>query len=132
MVLARQGEMIMSNTISVRELATEARRLAQDEPDRKAVCSYVRYDEDGLVPNCIVGQAAFNLGISLDELLKVNTCGIRHLATFIKPEWLSVGENDDVHVAWLGALQGAQDGGETWGDALRIADRRTTMNQFNI
>lgn len=122
----------MSNTISVRELATQVRQLAQTFPDRVALCVYTRYDGDELVPNCIVGQAAFNLGVSLDDLNQVNTCGIRHLATNDRPEWLSVGEDDDVHVKWLGALQSAQDSGENWGDALRIADRRTIMNLYGI
>jgi len=123
----------MSNTINVRELATQARQLAQTFPDRVAFCAYTRFDDDELVPNCIVGQAAYNLGVSLDDLNQVNTCGIRHLAIAEnRPEWLSVGEDDETHVRWLGSLQGAQDSGENWGDALRIADRRTMLNLYGI
>ena len=122
----------MSDTINVRELAMEVRRLAQEFPDRVAACSYTRHEDDELVPNCIVGLAAYNLGISLDDLYRVNACGIRHLATDLRPEWLNIGEDDSVHVTWLGSLQGAQDNGENWGEALRIADRRAMMNLFGI
>jgi len=123
----------MSNTISIRDLAAEARRLAESMPERFAICSYTRDEGGELVPNCIVGQAAYNLGVSLDDLYRVNTCGIRYMSIDgNRPEWLSVGEDDDVHVRWLGYLQGAQDSNESWGAALRIADRRTVMNQFGI
>jgi len=124
----------MSNTISIRELATEARQLAQEQPDRQAVCSYVRFEGGQMVPNCIVGQAAFNLGISLEDLYEYNQCGIRHLADNVQPEWLSISEDEDdrVRLTWLGTLQGAQDGHESWGEALRIADRRIVMGQFGI
>jgi hypothetical protein len=124
--------MIMSNTISIRELATEARRLAQQEPDRHAVCTYVRFEDDQMVPNCIVGQAAYNLGISLEDLNSVNACGIRHLTLNVQPEWLHIKEGDEAHVAWLSTLQGAQDSGRSWGEALIYADRRTIMAQFGI
>jgi hypothetical protein len=124
----------MSNIISARALATEARRLAQREPDRQVSCTYTRFEDDQLVPNCIVGQAAYNLGVSLDDLNRVNSCSIYHLASEIddRPEWLSVIEDDGVHVHWLSSLQAAQDGGESWGEALHRADRRIVMAQFNI
>jgi hypothetical protein len=127
------GEKIMSNTINVRELATEVHRLARLYPDRVAVCSYVLYDDtEGLVPNCIVGLAANNLGISLDDLFRVNNCGIRYLVAGGRPEWLSVGKDDNTHVAWLSHLQLAQDNGECWGEALHRADRWVVMDQFGI
>lgn len=126
----------MSNiTVTVLELAREARLLAQEFEDRKAICSYTRYEDDVLVPNCIVGTAANNLGISLEELYSVNTCGIRHLALQVAPEWLTVSESESeisVELPWLSALQGAQDGGCTWGEALAVADRRLVFNQFGI
>jgi hypothetical protein len=128
------GEKIMSTTISIHELATEARRLAQQFPDRTAVCTYTRYEDGKLAPNCIVGQAAFNLGVSLEDLSSHNSCGIRYIVSNVQPEWLSIGEDehDNMRVFWLGALQGAQDGAENWGAALRIADRRTIAAQFDI
>lgn len=124
----------MSNiTVTVLELAKEARRLAQEFPDRVAVCSYTRYEDDVLVPNCIVGTAANNLGISLEELYSVNTCGIRHMIYNETPEWLDASaDNAEPIIAWLGRLQGAQDGGKTWGEALNTADRYLVMEKFNI
>lgn len=123
----------MSNTITVKALAQEARRLAQQYPDRVAVCSYTRWEDEVLVPNCIVGTAAYNLGISLEDLNRVNTCGIRQMAFSATPEWLDASADDaEVYVAWLGSLQGTQDGGSPWGEALHNADRHTVMGQFNI
>jgi len=123
----------MSNTISIRELATEARRLAEMFPDRTAICTYTRYVDDELVPNCIVGRAAYNLGVSLDDLNLYNACGIRYLTTIERPEWLEYdAAEDNVHMQWLSYLQGAQDGGVGWGEALHRADRRLVMNQFDI
>lgn len=123
----------MSNTITVKALAQEARRLAQQYPDRVAVCSYTRWEDDVLVPNCIVGTAAYNLGISLEDLNQVNTCGIRHMAFNATLEWLDVSAvGDEVYVDWLSALQGEQDSGSPWGEALHDADRRLVFNQFDI
>lgn len=123
----------MTNTITVKELAREARNLAMAHPDRVAVCSYTIYDDGELVPNCIVGTAAHNLGVSLEELYSVNTCGIRHLVFNETPEWLDASDNGAAPViTWLGWLQGSQDGGATWGEALNTADRFLVMNEFGI
>lgn len=123
----------MSSTITVKALAQETRRLAQEFPNHVAVCSYTRYEDDELVPNCIVGTAAYNLGISLDDLRKVNTCGIRQLSAYSTPEWLDVSADDSkTFVDWLSTLQIRQDGGGTWSEALRAADRHLVATKFNI
>lgn len=123
----------MSNTITVKALAQEARNLAELEPNRVADCSYTHYEGGASVPNCIVGQAAFNLGVSIEDLSKVNECSLRFIADSMTLEWLDAPADDaKVYVSWLSNLQAAQDGGDTWGEALRKADRRFVMNQFNI
>lgn len=123
----------MTHTITVQALAQRARLLAQTYPDRVAVCSYTRYEGDRLVPNCIVGTAAYELGITLEQLYSVNTCGIRHLAGFALPEWLDISaDNTEPIVDWLSALQQHQDSRNTWGAALRVADRRIVLTHFNI
>lgn len=123
----------MTHSITIKELAREARLLAQAFEDRKAVCSYTRYVDGKLEPNCIVGLAAYRLGVTLEQLNEHNSCGILHLALNVTPEWLTVSESEiSVELSWLSALQGAQDGGATWGEALAVADRRLVFNQFNI
>lgn len=128
-------------TITVKELAQEARRLAQQEPDRTAKCTYVHYVDGVLRANCIVGQAAYNLGISLEILEAKNVCSIAPLAGFgwswgvdeERAEWLDTSAGDSkVHVDWLRQLQGSQDTGSTWREALRSADRFLVRQQFDI
>lgn len=123
----------MTHTITIKELAREARLLAQEFEDRKAVCSYTHYVDGELEPSCIVGMAAYRLGVTLEQLNEHNSCVIRHLALNVVPEWLTVSESESsVELPWLSTLQGAQDGGSTWGEALAIADRRLVMSQFDI
>lgn len=128
-------------TITVKELAQEARRLAQQQPDRTAKCAYVHYVDGELRANCIVGQAAYNLGISLETLEAKNACSIAPLAGFgwagdydeDRAEWLDTSAEDSkVHVDWLRTLQGAQDMGSTWREALHAADRFLVRQQFDI
>lgn len=123
--------------ITVKELATQARRLAQREPERKASCSYVRYVDGEALANRIVGQAAFNLGISLDVLAQKNVCRVGGLAgdavSYDKAEWLDASAEDaELYMRWLGDLQAHQDDGHTWGEALAFADRALAMRQFEI
>ena len=118
----------MTHSITIKELAREARLLAQEFEDRRAVCSYTRYVDDKLEPNCIVGMAAYRLGVTLEQLNEHNSCGIRHLALNVTPEWLTVSESErSVELPWLSALQGAQDAGSTWGESLAVADRRLVL-----
>lgn len=123
--------------VTVKAVAQEARRLAQQFPDRVAACTYVHYVDGEKCPNCIVGQAFANLGITLDELENHDSCSIRHLAGsvpgWMPPEWLNTtGEDAELYVDWLGYLQGRQDGGNSWGAALAYADRRMVMVRFDI
>lgn len=123
--------------ITLKELAQEARRLAQEFPNTMASCTYVRYEDDELVPSCIVGKALANLGIPLAILEERNACGIGWLAgmddDWRAVEWLDTAiEGSDVYGTWLTSLQGRQDGGNTWGEALAYADRRIVMREFGI
>lgn len=124
----------MTHTITVLALARHARELAQQWSDRKAACTYTRFDdEENLKPNCIVGTAAYELGITLDQLYSINTCGIRHLVYNDVPAWLDCSAEDaEPVIKWLGSLQNHQDSGHTWGEALAYADRWIVLDTFNI
>lgn len=123
----------MSVKITVKELAFEARRQAEFNPDNKASCTYVCYNDGERRPNCVVGKALHALGVSLEALELWNVDAIRSLLDEY-PEWLSdeVVENQEVYVQWLASLQSSQDGDYTWGESLAIADRRLAMGQFGI
>lgn len=123
----------MSVKITVKELAHEARRQAEFNPDNKVSCTYVCFNDGERRPNCVVGKALHALGVSLEALELWNDTAIRFLLDEY-PEWLSdeVVENQEVYVQWLGSLQSSQDGGYTWGESLAIADRRLAMGQFGI
>ncbi len=124
--------------VTLKAIAREARRLAEETPDRKAGCLYVIHkDDDSMEANCIVGRALFNLGIPLTELDKRNTCSIKYLAGMAHgweaEEWIDTsGEDALIYSNWLSDLQGHQDSGKTWGEALAFADRMLALREFNI
>lgn len=123
----------MSVKITVKELATEARKQAEHNPSNKVSCTYVCHNDGERRPNCVVGKALHALGVSLESLELWNATAIRALLDE-HPEWLSdeVMGNRSVYVWWLAQLQYSQDDGFTWGESLAIADRQLVMGEFGI
>lgn len=107
--------------IDATEFKNEVIRLATEQPDRTASCQYLQWaaDSEGViqsVPNCIMGHALFNLGVSTEDLDRMENVNIR-------------GVNGDLHlglpgdlVDWAQRVQGRQDDGDTWGGALKYAN----------
>jgi len=122
----------MSNyTFTAEDVVAEVRKIAGEMPDfvytdqgadlgpgAFTPCSYLGRaigDEQGQA--CIVGTALQRLGVSRDDLLKVEERGsINALLS------LGVARELSPTLYWLSHVQQAQDTGFSWGDAVRLAD----------
>jgi len=120
--------------IDYSDLIDKMRALATEEPDRYAECMYVSddqavFDEQGLeigTPCCIVGHAliasgvpaSYFLGIGFDTETDDGTG--RNNRSF---NAMSGVDNDDHRVGWINSVQSHQDGGESWGEAVFLADK---------
>lgn len=92
---------------------------ASGKPDAISSCMYVMNGQ----PSCLVGQVLFRTGTSLERLMeedRANTDGYGDGADHLARR---LGWDDDA-AAYLLALQRLQDGGATWGEALREAPAR--------
>lgn len=117
-----------TQTETLEEFATrvqeEVRRLAASQPDHKARCSNGSYSpyNNTWEPECIVGTAYFNLGIS-PEILDNRSLAAGVLAElFVSP---GADVEEVVHsdtIGWLGQVQGWQDSSKTWSEAVQLAD----------
>lgn len=81
--------------------------------------SYDEARQRGLLgQRCIVGQALSNLGVS-DETLKEHE-GVG--AKFLAGRLLEGVKAKESQLLWLESVQAEQDSGETWGEAVQIAN----------
>lgn len=121
---------------SIDELVSYTRMIANKQPDRiyqrinpfaedAGNCVYVEKMATGnYVPSCILGHAFIGLGMKpelLDDNLDIHgdgSWGIETLLGRLGYEY----EDDDHRVAWLEAVQNAQDYGTPWGRAVLRAD----------
>lgn len=123
--------------MSENKIVAEVRKLAEERPDHVYVsevfgqCSYVgaeigRPNESG---GCIIGQALIRTGVSETELAEWETGAHRawgpdstvDMMQLDHPGWL--GEPSEADMDWLLAVQGKQDRGDSWADAVRLTDQ---------
>ncbi len=120
--------------ITVDDVVNEVRSIATERPEfiyleqpleneetRSTTCSYLSaglYTDEG--EGCIVGQALSKLGITDDELRRVENAGAADalIAVGVK------GARDLRGFHWLNSVQSQQDIGMPWGDAIAWADQR--------
>lgn len=91
----------------------EAVRLAEESPDTRKACVY----SHGGVPECIVGQAVANVTGKV-------VSDVTHSGTIMLNEyWITAlgGDLNAPKFQFLSKLQREQDGGASWGEALRVA-----------
>ena len=98
------------------KLIEETRKVAAEDPYfiYQGRCQYVI----GGQPGCIVGKAAWNLGLidATFEGVAANREGVDTLASE-----LDLDLNSDQE-GWLSRAQEWQDNGESWGDSVKYAD----------
>lgn len=105
-----------------RLLVTAVRQLAADCPDCKYIrpaigsCSYSKGQCTNGSVGCIIGQALAALGIDVSAL---DTNGVMNARTVLT----RLGGFDDAAIEWADGVQGKQDNGATWVEAIKFADR---------
>jgi hypothetical protein len=83
------------------------------------MCHYVHYDDGTPIAGCIAGNVLNRLGVSLDALSDYETQPIKTvLINLTDAEEVTF---DSKVSLLLSNAQCAQDGGQTWGDALKAA-----------
>ena len=111
--------------VTVLQVQAEIRKLAQEQPDfvykrpeSSSFCLYVHEASDGSkTPGCIVGHALHRLGFSFDELEIGGTAGeALHR--------LGISDWDKDTVVWITRVQGEQDTGIPWGQAVARTDAK--------
>jgi hypothetical protein len=97
---------------AVREIAAEKpNHVYKKQPDT-GHCLYV---QEGGVPGCIVGQAATRIGVPVDALERWNDIGQIGIVLY------RISRSDD-RLSWLIHVQGSQDEGARWAEAVGIAE----------
>lgn len=111
----------------LRNIQSEVRRIANDHPDVRYIdvaetgeCNY--YPNSSNPHGCIIGYACRNLGFSLDDK-SYGGLGVRaaFLQKFYEREHVGVGEESREILERLAAVQGDQDHGLTWREAVEAA-----------
>lgn len=105
------------------KLIEEIRNLAKENPERTAGCTYL--DSDG-APVCIVGHAMFNLGL-IDESAKQSDWNKSDFYILRFNGISGLDATDDAESRWIVAVQGMQDCGKEWGEAVEVADREVFL-----
>lgn len=110
----------------VEKLVAAVREVAAEKPDHvyqtpaNGTCAYVL---DGQ-PSCIVGQAAWRLGLidgSFEKHIEENTAGV---TTFLRYLGAAMDEDNEYEREFLDAVQEKQDQEVAWGEAVELADAR--------
>jgi hypothetical protein len=99
------------NPLTGEKALTLLRQVANAEPDRVALCTYVQFNQ----PQCIVGRVLVLAGYTVDQLSRVEGKSAGQLPDYLVGITESAGQI-------LDAAQKIQDADEPWGEALRAAE----------
>jgi hypothetical protein len=104
---------------AVREVAAEKPDFVYDAP--YGGCVYVADKQ----PSCIVGQAAWRLGLIDATFEKDDGINMSGVTTFLRELGADLGDDETLYGReFLDTVQVKQDEGVPWGDAVEIADER--------
>ena len=116
------------SNVDLGKLILAVRAIAAEQPDRiytkdGGTCLYRRtVQSDGTMRGCIIGEALRRSGWSTTGLDGWKMGGIR----FILVDVFKL-HSDNRQVVWLGKVQGGQDAGKTWANAVLAADKETPL-----
>ena len=120
------------NNIDLTKLVAAVRALAAENPERVyASCSVAgcvykpTKQQDGGTYGCIVGEALRRIGVSSTGLDSVDG------EQGIYSRLFQIGIRDDVQIDWLTKVQGLQDSGTSWSEAVLKADDCLPLTQSN-
>lgn len=109
------------------EVVESVRLLAEGTPGHVyemngGQCTYVRAEDGGLVPDCIVGHAFASLGVPLEVLAEVDGEKGKAVDGVIREKY-SLDSALSEEGWWLRNVQEAQDKAFPWGEAVKQADK---------
>lgn len=117
----------MNNTITLAMVRETAKSIVAKVGDdyryttKNGCCKYVYLEQ----PDCIVGMILYNLGVSISILKKLDKSSYTGGSSMIaSPQASTELRNAKIGIdtkarKYLNIIQRSQDGGKTWGDALR-------------
>ena len=115
--------------LSDRSLVEAVRALAAENPDFVYVnlkplsdgtnqsCFYVHQTSEGMTPGCLIGHAAVRAGVPIEDVAKWDDKDDAG-ASYVLPSSISERARD-----WADYVQGKQDLGWAWSDAVAKADK---------
>lgn len=117
--------------IKLNDLQKEVRRLANQYPN--AIYQSPNgfngcYYNVGIVANgpdtegCLLGQAIRNLEPEIFEAITADSDDIVSLICIMNEDFDNSEDEEGDIEKWLSIVQGQQDGGKTWSEAVKIAD----------
>lgn len=112
---------ITLDTLNLDQLVADVRKHAEREPDGIAQCKYFY---PGSTPCCIVGHAMFDQGLTRSALSATAAGGPQNEKGIDSLIGCSI--DDAPKVQWLTLVQGHQDSGNSWGEAVAYADAEAT------
>lgn len=117
----------MSN-ITTQDLIDEVRKIAEEMPDfvygspSTKGCSYFGQEiGDPTGQCCIMGQAFKNLKVDTSKIDETPV-GVSTVGELIMNQDIPVTPLNKTQVDWLNRVQGLQDDGVSWGEAVSIVD----------
>lgn len=111
--------------VEIQPLKAEVIRLATESPDERKACLY---STDEGKPECIVGQAVFNITGKVvhndDWFGQINASEKWATALGADPyaDYLGYSQEDYRAFQFVREVQYRQDNGDTWGSALKTAE----------
>lgn len=117
--MIERHEIVDRLVAAVREVAAEKPDFVYDAP--YGGCVYVADKQ----PSCIVGQAAWRLGLIDATFEKDDGINMSGVTTFLRELGADLGDDETLYGReFLDTVQVKQDEGVPWGDAVEIADER--------
>ena len=107
---------------TIEKLAEESPNCVYSNPER-FICSYYRGNCSNDSIGCIVGQACRILGFSEEDLVKMDQHG-DFMDVFWSEEFNSRFSLTDDEIHWISTVQGNQDFGYNWCEAVSAANRK--------
>lgn len=117
--------------IKLNDLQKEVRRLAAEYPNAIYQSLDGCYYNAGIVANgpdtegCLLGQAIRNLDPEIFEDIGMDGDDIASLIQYMDEHFDNSEDKEGNIENWFSIVQGQQDNGETWSEAVKIADLNT-------
>lgn len=131
--MARKKLPPINERVTIDKLIETVRRLADEHPEnvyRPASVAHCSYVKGKCTPSrkhgCLFGQALRLCGVTKEELDSFEVNGGGGIEMLLDKFGIAYESN---RVKWCSTVQGAQDSGRSWRDAVRRADERYPLER---